>query len=629
MWKIIGIDLGTTNSCVAFMEGGQAKVIPNAEGGRTTPSVVASKKGETIVGMPARRQAVTNPANTIFSAKRFIGRKFSEVKEEIKNVPFKVTEWNDGGAMIEWNGTPVRPEEISAKVLEKLKDDAEKFLWQKITEAVITVPAYFNDSERQATINAGKIAGLDVKRIINEPTAAALAYGEDKKKDQKIAVYDFGGGTFDISILELVEIDGVTQFEVLATNGDTHLGGDDFDQRIFEYVMSEFQKETGIDLRKDAMAVQRVRSASEKAKIELSSATETEINEPFIAMNDGVPSNLLVKISRAKFEELISDLIEKSIEPCRKVLKDSGLQASQINEVILVGGSTRIPMIKAKVEQFFGKKPNESVNPDEAVALGAAIQAWVLQGDVKDVLLLDVTPLSLGIETLGGVMTRMIERNTTIPTSKAQVYSTAADNQDSVEIHILQGEREMAGDNKSLGRFVLSGIANAPRGVPQIEVTLDINASGILHVTAKDKGTGKEQKITVQGSTGLSDDEVDKLIKEAEANRDTDKKKKESIEARNHADSMVYQTEKTLEENKWKYEEKDGEEARVKLEELKSVLANADADKDTLESATKSLSDVMMKVGQAIYAHAGDPEKKDEEKKNDDGSVEADVEETK
>ena len=627
MSKIIGIDLGTTNSAVAFMEGGQAKIIPNAEGGNTTPSVVALKKdGETIVGMPARRQAVTNPLKTIYSAKRFIGRKFSEVKNEIKNVPFNVVEGPDGAAMIEWDGKPVRPEEISAKVLEKLKADAEKYLGQKVTEAVITVPAYFNDSERQATINAGKIAGLDVKRIVNEPTAAALAYGADKNKDQKIAVYDFGGGTFDISILE---IGSEGTFEVLATNGDTKLGGDDFDQAIFEYVMSEFKKETGIDLMNDAMAVQRVRSASEKAKIELSASTQTEINEPFIAMNDGVPSNLNITLTRAKFEELIAPLVERSIEPCKKVLKDAGLQASQINEVILVGGSTRVPLVKQKVEQFFGKKPNESVHPDEAVALGAAIQAGIIQGDVKDVLLLDVTPLSLGIETLGGVMTRMIERNTTIPTSKSQVYSTAADNQDSVEIHILQGEREMAADNKSLGRFILSGIAPAPRGIPQIEVTFDIDASGVLHVTAKDKGTGKEQKITVQGNTGMSDDEIEKLVKEAEANREADKKKKESIEARNHADSLVYQSEKTLEDNKGKYDEKDGETAKSAIDRLKQVLADTNSSKEDIEEATKTLSDIMMKIGQAIYAQPSADANATSEQKNDDGTVDADVEEEK
>ncbi len=627
MSKIIGIDLGTTNSAVAFMEGGQAKIIPNAEGGNTTPSVVALKKdGETIVGMPARRQAVTNPLKTIYSAKRFIGRKFSEVKNEIKNVPFNVVEGADGAAMIEWDGKPVRPEEISAKILEKLKADAEKYLGQKVTEAVITVPAYFNDSERQATINAGKIAGLDVKRIVNEPTAAALAYGADKNKDQKIAVYDFGGGTFDISILE---IGSEGTFEVLATNGDTKLGGDDFDQAIFEYVMNEFKKETGIDLMNDAMAVQRVRSASEKAKIELSASTQTEINEPFIAMNDGVPSNLNITLTRAKFEELIAPLVERSIEPCKKVLKDAGLQASQINEVILVGGSTRVPLVKQKVEQFFGKKPNESVHPDEAVALGAAIQAGIIQGDVKDVLLLDVTPLSLGIETLGGVMTRMIERNTTIPTSKSQVYSTAADNQDSVEIHILQGEREMAADNKSLGRFILSGIAPAPRGIPQIEVTFDIDASGVLHVTAKDKGTGKEQKITVQGNTGMSDDEIEKLVKEAEANREADKKKKESIEARNHADSLVYQSEKTLEDNKGKYDEKDGETAKSAIDRLKQVLADTNSSKEDIEEATKTLSDIMMKIGQAIYAQPSADANATSEQKNDDGTVDADVEEEK
>lgn len=626
MSKIIGIDLGTTNSAVSFMEGGQAKIIPNTEGGNTTPSVVALKKdGETIVGMPAKRQAVTNPLKTIYSAKRFIGRKFSEVKDEIKNYSFKVVEGSDGAAMIEWDGKPVRPEEISAKVLEKLKADAEKYLGHKVTEAVITVPAYFNDAERQATINAGKIAGLDVKRIVNEPTAAALAYGADKNKDQKIAVYDFGGGTFDISILE---IGSEGTFEVLATNGDTKLGGDDFDNAIFDYVMAEFKKETGIDLHGDAMAVQRVRSAAEKAKIELSSATQTEINEPFIAMNDGVPSNLNVTLTRAKFEELISPLVERSIEPCKKVLADAGLQASQINEVILVGGSTRVPLVKAKVEQFFGKKPNESVHPDEAVSLGAGIQAGIIQGDVKDVLLLDVTPLSLGIETLGGVMTRMIERNTTIPTSKSQVYSTAADNQDSVEIHILQGEREMASDNKSLGRFILSGIAPAPRGIPQIEVTFDIDASGVLHVTAKDKGTGKEQKITVQGNTGMSDEEIDKLVKEAEANREADKKKKEAIEVRNHADSLVYQSEKTLEDNKGKYDEKDGETAKSVLDRLKQVLADTNSTKEDIETAQKPLSDVMMKIGQAIYSQPS-ADVNAEPKKNDDGSVDAEVEENK
>ncbi len=461
---------------------------------------------------------------------------------------------------------------------------------------------------------------------MNEPTAAALAYGADKNKDQKIAVYDFGGGTFDISILE---IGSEGTFEVLATNGDTKLGGDDFDQAIFEYVMAEFKKETGIDLMNDAMAVQRVRSASEKAKIELSASTQTEINEPFIAMNDGVPSNLNITLTRAKFEELIAPLVERSIEPCKKVLKDAGLQASQINEVILVGGSTRVPLVKQKVEQFFGKKPNESVHPDEAVALGAAIQAGIIQGDVKDVLLLDVTPLSLGIETLGGVMTRMIERNTTIPTSKSQVYSTAADNQDSVEIHILQGEREMAADNKSLGRFILSGIAPAPRGIPQIEVTFDIDASGVLHVTAKDKGTGKEQKITVQGNTGMSDDEIEKLVKEAEANREADKKKKESIEARNHADSLVYQSEKTLEDNKGKYDEKDGETAKSAIDRLKQVLADTNSTKEDIEEATKTLSDIMMKIGQAIYAQPSADANATGETKNDDGTVDADVEEEK
>ncbi len=601
MSKIIGIDLGTTNSCVAFMEGGQAKVIPNAEGGRTTPSVVASKGGDTLVGMPAKRQAVMNPAQTIYSAKRFIGRKFSEVGSELKTVPFKVTEGPDGGCLIEFNGQAVRPEEISAKVLEKLKEDAEKFLNEKVTEAVITVPAYFNDSQRQATINAGKIAGLDVKRIVNEPTAAALAYGIEKKKDERVAVYDFGGGTFDISILE---IGAEGTFEVLATNGDTHLGGDDFDQKIFEWIVEEFKKDQGVDLTKDPMAVQRVKDEAEKAKKELSSASETDINLPYITVDASGPKNLFMKLSRAKFEELVYDLVQRSVEPCRKALSDAGLQASQIDEVILVGGSTRVPLVIKKVEEIFGKKPNASVNPDEAVAVGAAVQAGIIRGDVTDVLLLDVTPLSLGIETLGGVMTRMIERNTTIPTSKSQVYSTAADNQDSVEIHVLQGEREMAGDNKSLGRFILSGIAPAPRGMPQIEVTFDIDASGVLHVTAKDKGTGKEQKVSIQGSTGMDDKEVEKLVKEAEANREADKKRKEGIEARNHADSALYQAEKTMKDNEGKFDDALKAEAEGKVADLKKVLEDSNASKESIEEATKSLTEVMMKIGQEIYSKA-------------------------
>ncbi|MDD2487282.1 MAG: molecular chaperone DnaK [Candidatus Gracilibacteria bacterium] len=632
MGKIIGIDLGTTNSCVAFMEGGQPKVIPNAEGGRTTPSIVANKNGEVLVGTTAKRQAVVNPAQTIYSAKRFIGRKFDEVQSELKNVPFNVVKGPGGECLIEFNGKNIRPEEISARVLEKLKEDAEKFLGEKITEAVITVPAYFNDDQRQSTINAGKIAGLEVKRIINEPTAAALSYGLDKKKEEKVAVYDYGGGTFDISILE---IGAEGTFEVLATNGDTHLGGDDLDQRIFEWIVDEFKKDQGVDLRKDPMAVQRVKDEAEKAKKELSTVSETEINLPYITVDSSGPKNLFMKLTRAKFEELIYDLVERSLEPCRKVLKDAGLQASQIDEVILVGGTTRIPLVVKKVEEFFGKKTNSSVNPDEAVALGAAIQAGIITGDVKDVLLLDVTPLSLGIETLGGVMTRMIERNTTIPSSKSQVYSTAMDNQDSVEIHVLQGEREMANDNKSLGRFILSGIIPAPRGVPQVEVTFDIDASGVLHVTAKDKGTGKEQKIMIQGSTGMDNAEVDRLIKEAEANREADKKRKESIESRNMAESAIYQAEKTMKDNEGKFDAKLGDEAKEKSEAIKKVLENQEATKEELDPAVQALQDIMMKIGQEIYsktqAEGTDDGVKvkdnnpDEPKKEDD-SVEGEVE---
>jgi molecular chaperone DnaK len=631
MGKIIGIDLGTTNSAIAFMEGGEAKIIPNAEGNRTTPSIVASKKGEIIVGTPAKRQAVTNPKETIFSAKRFIGRKRSEVDNEVLNAPYEVTAGPNGESLIAFNGKATRPEEISAYVLMKLKEDAEKYLGEKVTEAVITVPAYFNDDQKQATINAGKIAGLDVKRIVNEPSAAALAYGLNKKKDEKIAVYDFGGGTFDVSILE---IGSEGTFEVLATNGDTHLGGDDFDQRIFEYVISEFQKDQGIDLKKDPMAVQRIRDEAEKAKKELSSATETEINLPYITMDESGPKNLLLKLTRAKFEELVSDLVERSIEPCRKVLSDAGLQANQIDEVILVGGSTRVPLVLAKVEQFFGKKPNSSVNPDEAVAIGAAVQAGIISGDVRDVLLLDVAPLSLGIETLGGVMTRMIERNSTVPTSKSQVYSTAQDNQPSVEIHVLQGEREMANDNKSLGRFILEGIVPAPRGVPQVEVTFDINASGILSVSAKDKGTGKEQKITIQNSGGMSKEEVENLVKEAEANRSKDKERKEAVEARNLADSLVHQGEKTLKDNADKIPEEDKKTAEDKIEALKKALENESASKADIEAASQPLNEIMMKIGQAIYATPAAEDEgvrvKDNADATDEGpTVEAEVEEEK
>ncbi len=615
MWKIIWIDLGTTNSCVAFMEGWEAKVIPNAEWNRTTPSIVATnKEGNTIVGTPAKRQAITNPLGTIFSAKRFIGRQFDEVTDEIKNVPYEVVKGSNGEALIKFNGKDVRPEEIASHVLMKLKADAEKFLGQKVTEAVITVPAYFNDDQRQATINAGKIAGLDVKRIVNEPTAAALAYGASKGKNEKIAVYDLGGWTFDISILELSE-EGT--FEVLATNGDTHLGWDDFDKVILEYIVDEFMKQEWVDLRKDPMALQRVRDEAEKAKKELSSTTNYDINLPYITVDATGPKNLMMSISRTKFEELITDLVEKSLAPCKKALDDSGLKASELNQILLVWGSTRVPLVVKKVEEFFGKAPNAGINPDESVAQGAAIQAGIIGGDVTDVLLLDVTPLSLSIETMGGVATKMIERNTTIPASKSETFSTAVDNQPSVEINVVQGEREMAADNKSLGQFKLDGIAPAGRWVPQIEVTFDIDANGVLTVKAKDKGTGKEQHITIAGSTGMDDKEVDRLVKEAEEKSEEDKARKSAVEARNLADSTVHQSEKTLTDNADKVKEEDKKEAEEAIAELKKVLENASATKEELEPATKKVNDIMMKVGQAIYAQPGAEAGATEDKKDD------------
>ncbi len=622
MWKIIWIDLGTTNSCVAVMEWGEPKVIPNAEGNRTTPSIVAkTKDGSIIVGTPAKRQQITNPANTIYSAKRFIGRKYDEVQDEIKNVPFEVVKWPNWEALIKFDGKEVRPEEISAHVLMKLKEDAEKFLGQPVKEAVITVPAYFNDSQRQATINAWKIAWLEVKRLVNEPTAAALAYGLGKGKDEKIAVFDLGWGTFDISILELSE-EGT--FEVLATNWDTHLGWDDFDKRIVDFIIDEFKKQEAIDLRQDPMALQRIRDEAEKAKKELSATTSYDINLPYITVANGVPKNLMMTITRAKFEELTSDLVDRSIEPCKKALEDAGLSVSDLNEVILVWGSTRIPLVQKKVEEFFGKKPNSSVNPDEAVALWAAIQGWIIWGDVTDVLLLDVTPLSLAIETMWGVATKMIPRNTTIPTSKTEIFSTAVDNQPEVEIHVVQWEREMAADNKSLGRFKLDWIAPAPRWVPQIEVTFDIDANGVLTVKAKDKATGKEQHITIQGSTGMDEAEVEKLVKEAEAKREEDKKKKEAVEARNLADSTVYQAEKMINDNKDKIEEADKKELEEKIEKIKKALENPSATKEDLETPTKELNDSMMKIGQKLHqAGANQASGSAETKKSDDWVVDA------
>ena len=625
MWKIIWIDLWTTNSCVAFMEGWEAKVIPNAEWNRTTPSIVASKDGSIIVWTPAKRQAITNPANTIYSAKRFIGRKFDEVQDEIKNVAFKVVKWPAWEALIEFDWKTVRPEEIWAHVLMKLREDAEKFLWTTVTEAVITVPAYFNDDQRQATINAWKIAWLEVKRIVNEPTAAALSYWAWKGKNEKIAVYDLGWGTFDISILELSE-EGT--FEVLATNWDTHLGWDDFDKKIVDYIIDEFKKEQAIDLRNDPMALQRVRDEAEKAKKELSSTNSYDINLPYITVDSSGPKNLLMTITKTKFEELIWYLVEKSLIPCKKVLEDAWLKASELNQVLLVWGSTRVPLVKQKVEAFFGRKPNEWINPDEAVAMWAAIQAWIIGWDVTDVLLLDVTPLTLWIETMWGIRTPMIARNTTIPASKSETFSTAVDNQPSVEIHVLQWEREMAADNKSLWKFILDGIAPAPRWVPQIEVTFDIDANWVLKVTAKDKWTGKTQNITIQGSTWMDDAEVDKLVKEAEAKREEDQKKKSQADARNHADSTIAQAEKLIRDNADKIDEADKKSLEEKIWKVKEILWNPNASWTDFEAPTKELNDEMMKVWQKIYQAGWDTSSNQTENKSDDWVVDWEVENT-
>ena len=598
MGKIIGIDLGTTNSCVAVLEGGEPTVINSSEGGRTTPSVVGfAKDDERLVGQTAKRQAVTNPENTVFSIKRFMGRMFDEVSNEIKEVPYKVEKSDSGSVVVKAGDKSHTPQEIGAMVLQKLKQTAEDHLGTSVTDAVITVPAYFNDSQRQATKDAGKIAGLNVKRIINEPTAASLAYGLDKKKDETIAVFDLGGGTFDISILELG--DGV--FEVKSTNGDTHLGGDDFDQKVIDWIATEFKKSDGIDLKKDPMALQRLREASETAKKELSSSKQTEINLPFVTADSSGPKHLNLTLTRAKFEELVSDLVDRTVEPCLKAIKDAGLNASDIDEVILVGGSTRMPKIQEKVKEIFDKDPNHSVNPDEVVALGAAIQGGVLSGDVDDILLLDVTPLSLGIETLGSVSTKLIERNTTIPTKKSQVFSTAADNQTTVEIHVLQGEREMAVDNKTIGRFHLDGIPPAPRGVPQVEVTFDIDANGILNVSAKDKATGKEQSIRIEASSGLSDAEVDKMVNDAKKHESEDKAKREKIDMDNQAEQLVYQTEKNIDEHKDKLSKEEKKSLEDALKKVKSAKegSNADELKNSVDELNSAWNDVASKMYEA------------------------------
>ena len=631
MSKIIGIDLGTTNSCLSIMEGGEPKIVPTPEGGRTLPSVVAfTTEGERMIGQPAKRQAVTNPQNTVFSIKRFMGREFDEVGTEVSEVPYQVKAGKGGGVVVEAAGKTYTPPEISAMILQKLRQMAEDYLGQSVKEAVITVPAYFNDSQRQATKDAGKIAGLTVRRIINEPTAAALAYGLDKKKDQKIAVFDLGGGTFDISILDIMDIDGEKSIEVNASNGDGHLGGDDFDQRVVDWIAEEFKKSDGIDLKEDPMALQRLREAAENAKKELSSSTQTNINLPFITADNTGPKHLNLSMSRADFENRIEDLLERTIDPCEKALKDSGLKPSDIDEVILVGGSTRIPKVQEIVKKIFGKDPNKGVNPDEVVAMGAGIQGGILGGDVEDVLLLDVTPLSLGIETLGGVSTRLIERNSTIPTKKSQIFSTAADNQTSVEIHVLQGEREMAVYNKTVGRFHLEGIPPSQRGVPQIEVSFDIDANGILNVSAKDKATAKEQSIRIEASSGLTEEEVDKMVDDAKKHEAEDKKKREEVDLRNQADQLIFQTEKNLEEFKDKLSDDDRKNLDDSVEKLKKAKEGSNA--DDIRNAVDELNKNWNEVASKMYANAKEQEPKesskapDQTKKDDEEIEDADFE---